>query len=255
MSYLVDPFDPEILSPKLFDGKVSRSSGIRLRSTGEISCDPAGFTFVAIIPGLSNAICWKTAPSTLTAPSPFNGHVGSVSDRSVVKQARVVSVGLRLNLINNADQNEGYWEAARVPISPSDFTVDATTGSLYLNALDALPDLANHQTYMTGKNRDLHRYQFKLNSMSNEHPFTPILEPPTSEMFVDEAWDAIIIKIHGRADAAAPTQVMFDSISNQEILYAENTALSRLMSSSEMIEDWGEVLQETNDPWPADRLD
>jgi hypothetical protein len=47
-----------------------------------------------------------------------------------VKLARIVSVGLRLTMINNSDQNEGYWEAARISVQPSDFTVDAVTGAL-----------------------------------------------------------------------------------------------------------------------------
>lgn len=57
-------------------------------------------------------------------------------DRANVKLAHIVSVGLRLTMINNSDQNEGYWEAARISVQPSDFTVDAVTGALRYKAIE-----------------------------------------------------------------------------------------------------------------------
>ena len=56
---LLDPFDEAISQPKLLDGKVPRSSGIGLCATGDITCNNAGSTHLALIPGASNAICWR----------------------------------------------------------------------------------------------------------------------------------------------------------------------------------------------------
>jgi hypothetical protein len=247
---LIDPFDPIILQPKLLDGRVSRSAGIRLRSTGEISCDVAGSTYIALIPGLSNAICWKTAPAVETTPPAFHGHVGTPSDREFVKQARIVSVALRLSLLNNTLENEGYWEAARIPVEDTDFTIDPVTGLLTLSALTTGFDLANHQTYQTGKIRDLFRYQFKLNSQNSQHPFGPI-SPVTDENYADSTFDVIIIKVKGRTTVGSASVLMYDVVSNQEIIYSENTALSRLMTKNDKMHRFEDIMLASHYPLPA----
>jgi hypothetical protein len=248
---LVDPFDTEILQPKLLDGRVPRSSGIRLRSTGEIACDPAGITYIALIPGLSNTICWNTSPSTVTNPAAFSGHVGSATDRAFVKNIRLVSAGLRLSLVNSALENEGYWEAARIPVSDLDFTIDATTGVLNLPLLDTGIDLANHQTYQTGNCRDLFRFQFKINSLETQHPFGNVLGSPTIANFSDNTFDMVIIKVHGRNVSLSPSVLKYDCISNQEVVYVENTALSRLMTRSPRLGNFPDILDRTSIPLPA----
>lgn len=249
---LIDPFNNKILQPKLLDGRVQRSAGIRLRSTGEISCDPAGPTYIALIPGLSNAICWDTSPSTVTTPSAFGGHVGSATDRAFVKQIRLVSSALRLTMINSALENEGYWEAARIPITDADFTIDTTTGVVNLaSILSTGVDLANHQTFQTGKARDLHRYQFKLNTMDTQHVYGPVSGTPTVSNFTDSTFDMVIIKIFGRNVSSSPTVIRFEAISNQEVVYVENTALARLMSRSPKLPDFGSILERTSYPFPA----
>lgn len=68
--------------------------------------------------------------------------------------------------------------------------------------------LSNNQTYQSGKLRDLETVQFKLNSVDNEHDFTPIFEPPRADMFLDQSHDMILIKLHGRQQNAGPTQLM-----------------------------------------------
>ena len=120
---LLDPFDKTMSQPKLLDGKVSRSSGIRLRATGEITCASTGATYIALIPGMSNVMCWRTDPDPAVpevTPAPFSGHLDSAPDRANVKSTRIVGTALRLSLVNSADQNEGYWEAARIPTNALD---------------------------------------------------------------------------------------------------------------------------------------
>lgn len=259
---LLDPFDKVISQPKLLDGKVSRSSGIRLRATGEITCNSSGSTYIALIPGVSNVICWRvnddpTVPEE--APEPFQGHLNTEYDRSTVKSTRTVGTALRLSLVNSADQNEGYWEAARIPTSHLDFhfietdpgdplavpPVPPTTSTALAMSLGSL-DLSNYQTYLTGKLRDIHRYQFKLNAIDNDVSFSRILtEPPAVDQFVSEQWDTVIIKIHGRVEVGAPSMVMYDCISCQEVIYAENTALARLMTTSPYVPQTKSLLTRT----------
>lgn len=249
---LLDPFDKTISQPKLLDGKVARSSGIRLRATGEITCAGVGTTYIALFPGTSNVIAWQTdeivGPIT---PQPFAGHLDTVADRANVKSTRTVGTALRLSLVNSADQNEGYWEAARVPTCHMDFNF-ATIGGVLTSSVH-LPmggagnvDLSNYATYLTGKLRDIHRFQFKLNAIDNDIKFSRCaVEPPTTEQTISEQWDTIIIKIHGRVEAGAPSQLMYDCISAQEVIYKENTALARLMTSTAYVPQTKSLLTRT----------
>lgn len=270
---LLDPFDKGMSQPKLLDGKVSRSSGIRLRATGEITCNGTGSTYIALIPGASNVICWRvdddpTIPEV--TPNPFQGHLDSVPDRENVKSVRTVGTALRLSLVNSADQNEGYWEAARIPTSALDFKftevtpatpgdpdpagdgtlpaippTDAVTNSATYMTMGSL-DLSNYATYLTGKLRDIHRYQFKLNAIDNDISFSRILtEPPEVDQFVSEQWDTILIKVHGRVEVGAPSMLMYDCISCQEVVYKENTALARLMTTSPYVPQTKSLLTRT----------
>jgi len=266
---LLDPFDKGMSQPKLLDGKVARSSGIRLRATGEITCNQAGSTYIALVPGASNVMCWRVdddpAVSEVAAPA-FQGHLDTVEDRGYVKSTRTVGTALRLSLVNSADQNEGYWEAARIPTSALDFdfaeitpavpedlsdplnpipAVPAVTGTAVTMNLGSL-DLSNYQTYLTGKLRDIHRYQFKLNAIDNDISFSRILtEPPAVSQFVSEQWDTIIIKVHGRVEIGAPSMMMYDCISAQEVIYKENTALARLMTTSPYVPQTKSLLTRT----------
>lgn len=249
---LLDPFDKTISQPKLLDGKVARSSGIRLRATGEITCAGTGTTYVALIPGISNVLCWQVdevlGPVT---PQPFAGHLDTVADRGNVKQTRTVGAALRLSLVNSADQNEGYWEAARVPTCNLDFVFEVkdgvTTSAVHLPlGGSGNVDLSNYATYQTGKLRDIHRFQFKLNAIDNDIKFSKcVVEPPLPENFVSEQWDTIILKIHGRVEAGAPSQLMYDCISAQEVIYKENTALARLMTSTAYVPQTNSLLTRT----------
>ena len=260
---LLDPFDKGMSQPKLLDGKVSRSSGIRLRATGEITCNGAGSTYIALIPGMSNVLCWRVDNDPLVpeiTPTPFQGHLDSEPDRSNVKATRSVGTALRLSLVNSADQNEGYWEAARIPTCALDFmftktadgdplavppTADQFNTAVYMS-LGAL-DLSNYATYLTGKLRDIHRYQFKLNAIDNDINFSRCVTPetPVVDQFVSEQWDTIIIKIHGRVEVGAPSMIMYDCISAQEVIYKENTALARLMTTSPYVPQTKSLLTRT----------
>lgn len=233
LNILVNPFSTSTMAPKLLDGKVTRTSGIRLRSTGELSCYTSGPSMIALIPGLSNSVCWNIDGSTVVAPGAFGGHVGTTTDRALVQKCRLVSVGLRLTLINNADQNDGYWEAARIPVSAADFTVNSTTGLATFGFIsDETKNLSQYQTYQTGKIRDLHRIQFDLASQSTEHDFNLVVASAGAEM-LDTTFDVVVIKINGRTGSGIdPTKLMYDTISNQEVVYKEDTALSRLMTKT-----------------------
>lgn len=267
---LTDPFSL-VSQPKLWDGKRQSTSGVRLRTTGELTLDQNGPTYLCLLPGHSTCLAWQTGGSTIYHNTPFKGHLATAVDRSNVKMARVVSCGLRLTMINNSDQNEGYWEAARISVQPQDFTIDPVTGALRYTAIqpadplvastglagaNPVPNivLSNHHTYQSGKIRDLEDWQFKINSVDDDHEFTPVYEPPTPGIFLDENWDMIIIKLHGRKQNTGPTMLMYDAISNQEVVYVEDTSLARLMTSNKKVTSYDFILEKSNERMPAELI-
>jgi len=73
--------------------------------------------------------------------------------------------------------------------------------------------------HVTGKPRDIHRYQFKVNALDNDINFLKIMtEPPTADNFLSEQWDTAIIKMCSRVEIGAPSVAMHDCISCQEVI-------------------------------------
>jgi hypothetical protein len=259
---LINPFAHDVLDQKLLDGKVTRSSGIRLRTTGEIVSGISGPSLIALVPNFSDALYWTTLVSG--APTPgvalFVANTAVKEDRRNIKKIRYVSAGLKLNLINNNETNDGYWEAARIPFDYQDFSIDADTGAATpLDLADpATINLSQYQTYQQGKLRDLHRVMFTLNSQETEHFFSNIQETisSTGQEMLDTAYDMVIIKIYGRQGPAGttPSTIMYDCVANQEVVYAENTQMARLMTSNHRDPNYEIVLEAMQNDVPAQRL-
>lgn len=257
---LIDPFDQSQSQPKLLDGSVLRSSGLRFRNTGSIVLPTAGAAYIVLIPGLSKVLYWQTAVGgAFTSTGVFPTHLGTLTDRENIKNIRLVSAGLKLSLLNSSDQNEGYWEAVRIttPIVTTLLTVEtpAENEAFIMAAADnyavdivtqfALTDMANHATYQTGKLKDINRFMFKVNSVSPQHPWKRVSETPVVSDAIDYSFDTVVIKVTGRLDPASPSTLMYNQIVNQECVYSEGTALARLHTPSMMMKDLDVFLDKT----------
>lgn len=253
---LINPFDKTV-PPKLQDGKKTSSSGLRLRSTGELVLSTDRTTIVALIPFLGHSLIWSLDGTNAVRSKTYKGHMNTQADRDNVKQARLVSQGLKMTMINNADQNEGYWEAARLPVDISEFslandmTLDNPLEANFSQIIDPEIDLSNYSTYQSGKLRDLHRYQFKLNSTDTNHDFAEIHTVPTIKDVLDEQFDVVILKLHGRAQTGAPTSLLYETMSNQELIYAQETALSRLMTTNRKVPGFETIMLGQNHTLPG----
>lgn len=102
--------------------------------------------------------------------------------------------------------------------------------------------------------RDLETVQLKLNSVDDEHNFTPIFELPTADMFLDQSYDMILIKLHGRQQNTGPTQLMYDAVCNQEVIYLEDTSLARLMTMNTKVPHYDFILENANARLPAELI-
>lgn len=256
---LVNPF-VQVASPKLRDGKRDYTAGIKLRQTGELRLNTDSPTYIGLIPGFSSSVFFTTNDGKYSVP--FNGHVENDANRNMIDLCRLVSVGLRLQMVNNADQDEGYWEAARVTVYPNDFIV--WTGALLQykptrkvgegeSAVWPDIDLSNYPSYQTGKIKDLQQMQFKLNSTEIDHDFTPIRDGLTPQQLVDEQFDMVLIKLQGRKQEQAPTVIMYDTVSIQEVVYAPGSPLARLMTNTERADQLSSLLQKSSIKLPASK--
>jgi len=258
---LLDPFDQTFSQPKLFDGSVTRSSGLKFRQTGNITLDGTGAdNYIALIPGLSNGLCWRKAGDSIyTVTSPYPTHLGTTTDRGNIRRSRLVSQGLKLSLLNSSDDNEGYWEAIRVPVESINFEdTTAPVGEDYrvrLVTSFAPSNLANYNTFQTGRLRDLHRFLFKLNSVAPDHPFKEILAPSvaptTTNELIDLHFDMIFIRIVGRIDAVTPSMLQYDFIANHEVVYKDDTVMARLATMNSMLPDLPVLLDRTRFVLPS----
>lgn len=257
---LLDPFDTLFPQPKLHDGSVTRSSGLKFRQTGNITLDAAGGdNFIVLLPGFSNGLCWKRpADASWQATTPFPTHLGTTTDRGNLRRVRLVSTGLRLSLLNSSDDNEGYWEAIRVPTERINL-IDVTTpyGEDYRVAPDStfsFSNFANYPTFQTGRLRDLHRFLFKLNSVAPDHPFVEVQRPdfaPTAITAYDLNFDMVVIRIVGRIDAVTPSMIQYDTVSNQEVVFKDDTVMSRLATLNTMIPNLDVLLDKTRFLMPS----
>lgn len=255
----LDPFDGSITQPKILDGSVTRSSGLKFRVTGNLTLDATGAeNMVALIPGLSNGLCWVTGPTghLTSTPAAFPTHLDTTTNRANLRKARLVSSAVKFSLLNSSDDNEGYWEAIRVQLDPMNLTDGAApTGEDYkVNVQRNYTNFSNYNTFQTGRLRDLHRFLFKLNSVAPDHPFVDILPSgtsPTADQCIDKQFDAVIIRFFGRIDAVTPTMIQYDFISNQEIVYKDDTVMARLATMNTMVPNIGMLLDRTRFILPA----
>jgi len=257
METLINPFSTTLKSPKLLDGEVKNTAAIKLRATGEITCNATGNTNIILFPGLTNVICYCNNPTgtdaavdgsgrdnVLVDGTVFDKHLSAPADRAFVRLARLTGAGVRFFLTNSADEDDGYWEASRITSQQAQseyFTKLDSNGSLASGIQKVLAtdyNLANSQTYQFGQLRDLYKYVFKLNSEDNHHKYSPIsglnttVDPGLSNLAELDQWDMIFIKIRGRRNAISPSVLRFDTVANEELVYSEDYPLSRLMDET-----------------------
>lgn len=251
----LDPFDLTYSQPKLHDGSVPRSSGVRLRTTGQFQLNGnGGDNFMVLFPGFDHTLTlFKNGDTLWTSSADHPSHFLQ-SDRPSIKKVRYHSCGLKLSLLNSSDENEGLWEAVRLPYNPALLTInDNAMARIFGNSTTPVTNMANYSTYQSGKLKDLERVQFKLNSTSPNHAWVDVngTAAVTVATATDSAFDIIVIKLNGRVDAVTPSLLSYQTISNQEVVYAENTALSRLSTPTPVVRDMDLILDRTKYELPG----
>jgi hypothetical protein len=207
-----DPFSNATTQPKIPDGKVVRSFGTSNNWVGEL-VNEAGEELLHIVlyAGQNTAMCARNIPPSIggntndfaafgftdngganwidiTAAQPTD-ETDTIFQRDSWAQWRTVSCGGHFQLLNAAEEDDGWFEAVRLsePFRNEDFELQTTSGGIDRNEGTIAPtgmlrqgsnfrlqsyDLANEPSYTTGLLRDIKNYQFELHGKKDHHDFT-----------------------------------------------------------------------------------
>lgn len=206
MAVYQNPFSLATNNPKIPDGKCSLSAGQRYQAVESFTNDNSEAMYFILFPGLNAGL--YTVGAAQDRVLSYNNDtqlrinsngtrvdVGPVTDGQAIAQWRVVSQGMKLSLVNNADENDGWFEAVRLTISqePDNWRIDyplnpaiQAAGKHGANGLVIRPksdsngaiiqginrvNFVENATYRTGKLRDIHKHAFILKADSNDHDF------------------------------------------------------------------------------------
>lgn len=264
-----DPFSIATSNPKIPDGKATSSAGIKLQAVDEFVNDGSGEMQFILFAGINcGVIGYSIANDTLNfktlrysnhiayGPGTATGEITVIPGSNKISKWRCVSQGVRFSLVNNSDENDGWWEAIRW--SPredkSDFDLlieDDGTRTPVPRETIASGNLVEHPSYTTGKLRDIDKFLFQLRANTDDHEFHRIRDTyndgpnedslDIQEDLIDHSYDFIYLKIHGRpsADGNPPSRVMAHCVCNQELIYDESSFLKRFQTETNATTSFG----------------
>lgn len=200
-----NPFSLATNNPKIPDGKCSLSAGQRYQAVESFKQSSDTMTFI-LYPGLMGGLYVNGTPSTKVLTYNNDCFLDILSENGIgigpsagafqaIAQWRVVSQGMKLSLVNNADENDGWFESVRLTISregdtwvicpfdsPNSTATKIGASNVVIRPRTA-PDevmginrsqFVENATYRTGKLRDIHKHSFVLRSESNDHDFVKL---------------------------------------------------------------------------------
>lgn len=248
LAVMYNPFSTATDTPKIPDGSTSSSLGERLNFVFEFDKTHVGnlLDTETLVAELSLSASYETLirlskKFSVTENKVYSLHESSVQEnlpstfadswlnqlnQADIDKVRIVSCGYRFSLMNNADDNEGWFMAARMDTS--------TVGAVYKD-----PQICNG--FVAGKLRDIHKYQFTLHPSGREFPWlTGFLgqghwhSSDTGEQFANtvedrhSGFDTIALKISG----GKTTKLMCHISVNVEFCIKESAGLFRYQTVS-----------------------
>lgn len=245
---LANPFDTTIDQPKFLDGRISRTSGIRLRTTGVMTAPTTGFLYIFVFPGVSNVFCACSSGDFI--PDLYSSFAQLTTDIDAINRYRLVGAGLKMELLNSADSNGGTFEAIRFNAVPM-LSGNSTNNSQYLpnaSAAQYFNDIANNPSYVNGRLRDIGNYLFRLNFRNAELTYKTKPSPVTVGATIpnDNNFDTICIRVRGSSITAEPSILMFDAVGCNEVEYVDGIALNRLMTDNKVVPNIDELANRLN---------
>lgn len=198
-------------------------------------------------------------------------------------RCRIVSSGVRVTAINNAELNAGWFEAIRCKSSydVSDFVALSYSNNIsfapgsYLEANLYKQEWSNCPGYITGKLRDLQKHMFYLQCTGDREflrtpekttfPSNPQVQTATDHHYVtipadqvaDTSYDCILIRVHcPSASSASPNlhgRLLVHAVQNLEVIYSSQSSFkkfeTRCLSASNYVKKVTETIN--RDPKPS----
>lgn len=248
LAVMRNPFSTATTTPKVCDGKMGHSVGVREGVAVDVSDEEGELAFI-LSPGLTSSLCTiaanKTSPEVVYHANSGDAQISSTGTKTPDNpdRFRLVSAGMRITCINNSENNNGWFEAIRVPIS---FTYSEATASLLAdtiviggqpvinsvleNELIRTATWANHPSYVTGKLRNLEKHLFYLQPTGDRE--VNLLGTPAD--YFDKAFDIVMVRVHAAAstDVTQKLTCMVHCVTNWEYSYDASNPRSRYHSPS-----------------------
>ena len=226
MQSCMNAFSNETNQPRFPDGRASESTGLRYLSNQELEVNFDGLMEVILFPGVNTCMAVRNATSKMLGNRTSvensydvklqgvnNNVIGlcstngnqlefTQSTNSYVAKWRGVSYGMFFQTVNNADENDGWWEAIRIQQSQDleeyhyVFDNDLATQNppvpqplhIFHDFPDVGGDMVNQVSYSQGVIREFSGHLFQLNHEVGERDFVDMNKtmrieidgPPTS---------------------------------------------------------------------------
>lgn len=203
--------------------------------------------------------------------SAVTGTTGQFSREGQINQWRVVSQGMRVDLLNTNEQNDGFFKAWRVNQFPGyndvcvrqrsttewDLVPNVSFWEKYLS--EDAKDYTDLPGFVAGNLKSIGGYEFQLRPKTNQRPFisieddytTPVLTntyedrqyksttfggdqnqggwEELSKDFFDRSLDVVILEVTA---GTSGTQLLINTVQNQEVMYQPGTSLARFQNES-----------------------
>jgi len=206
---LRNPFSTAVATARIPDGSAVLSSSSRLSYSKHYTSQNGNF-YLALFPGFQQHLQVYYASGTVASPvADFDAPDLNISSRwfesvatntlqpntNAPAKFRISAQGMRVNLIESSENNDGWFEAIRLPqaFQPNDFKLRGAAaaanrqqfilnaenggvlgGNLGTDVTDVnVVDWAMNPSYITGKLRDINRHTFMLHR-ENDMDFVDI---------------------------------------------------------------------------------
>jgi len=201
---LLMPFDRTNMQPKIPDGKVGSSIGQKFTTTREHFNVGANIMHAILFPGQSGGLMFlgcqqfngiQTSSPAYNSAGGFSYQHSAATNMStlIAKEQyhswRVVSEAARFELLNAAEEDDGWWEAVRITdiLSVFDYRLeqhdnaagrtDGTILPYWLLSTYQNRPITDEMTYESGRLKDIHKREFQLHQVKDEVDFTQLCSP------------------------------------------------------------------------------
>lgn len=276
-----NPFSTAVQAAKICDGSTAFSVATRYSLSQQLTSTD-GLIYMMLVPNILSPLVYRTTTATGLTTIPYNFATSAARSMSieddpdnadielgpqVPNSYRIVSQGLRLSLLNNATDNDGWFEAIRVNPNYENTEMRVTVARNYIhhdpllfekgllvpedNLTANTQDWSMSPGYVTGKLRDIHKHLFMLHreddaSYIDITPGTLVWDETTRVLFpnqiqdkifwLDKKMDSVLIRIYANAvdDTTRTTQLAMHvhCIQHVEECYNERSTLSRFQQKT-----------------------